>query len=234
MGRAPKTSLPLIPLARDAILLPGLVQRITVTSSRPDVAALLAHVYERAASKGSDGRIDSVPIACVPVGSPLVGPNGQLLISSGEEVDTSQIEEVNPGAAKRNDLFHFGVAAKIVGIDGRGSGEFALRVEGTARVRIDNIIRERPFFEGQVTYFNDECMFTQPVNFHVDAIHTNISSFSSGHCRQAITRPLCDAQNPIPRTNNYPSNLVTAPSNKDWPGTVTNRHQETRTSHNAT
>lgn len=159
MGKAHKMSLPLIPLPRDAILLPGLVQRISVTSSRPDVAALLAHVYERAASKGPDGRIDSVPIACVPVTSPFVGPNGQLLISNGEEVDTSAIEEVNPGAAKKDDLYHFGVAAKIIGIEGRGAGEFALRVEGTSRIRIDGITRERPYFEGQVTYFTDDSGF---------------------------------------------------------------------------
>ncbi|KAJ3493483.1 hypothetical protein NLG97_g4703 [Lecanicillium saksenae] len=156
MGKAQKMSLPLIPLPRDTILLPGLVQRISVTSSRPDVAALLAYVYERAASKGPDGRIDSVPIACVPVNSPFVGPNGQLLISNGEEPDTSAIEEVSPGAAKKGDLYHFGVAAKIIGIDGRGAGEFALRVEGTSRVRIDSITRERPYFEGQVTYFTDD------------------------------------------------------------------------------
>ncbi|KAJ2978370.1 hypothetical protein NQ176_g3856 [Zarea fungicola] len=156
MGKAHKMNLPLIPLPRDVILLPGLVQRISVTSSRPDVAALLAHVYERAASKGPDGRIDSVPIACVPVSSPFVGPNGQLLISNGEEVDTSTIEVINPGSAKKDDLYNFGVAAKIIGIDGRGAGEFALRVEGTSRIRIDNVIRERPYFEGQVTYFNDD------------------------------------------------------------------------------
>ncbi|OAA81133.1 Peptidase S16, Lon [Akanthomyces lecanii RCEF 1005] len=156
MGKAQKMNLPLIPLPRDTILLPGLVQRISVTSSRPDVAALLAHVYERAAAKGPDGRIDSVPIACVPVNSPFVGPNGQLLISNGEEVDTSAIEEVNPGSAKKGDLYHFGVAAKIIGIDGRGAGEFALRVEGTSRIRIESIVRERPYFEGQVTYFHDD------------------------------------------------------------------------------
>lgn len=156
MGRSTRVSLPLIPLARDAILLPGLVQRITVTSSRPDVAALLAHVYEQAASKGPNGRIDSIPIACVPVGSPLISPNGQSLISDGKEADAAQVEEINPGTVNKSDLFGYGVAAKIIGIDGRGSGEFALRVEGTARIRIDSISRERPFFEGQVTYFHDE------------------------------------------------------------------------------
>lgn len=156
MGKHQTATLPLIPLPRGSVLLPGLVQRVTVTSSRPDVPALLAHVYERAATKGPEGRIDAVPIACVPLASPHVGPNGQLLISNGEEIDNSQLEDVNPGNARRSDLYNFGVAARIIGIDGRGQGEFALRVEGTARVRLDSIIQERPFFEGTVTYFNDE------------------------------------------------------------------------------
>ncbi|GJN66814.1 ATP-dependent protease La 2 [Purpureocillium lilacinum] len=155
MGRPQTATLPIIPLARGTVLLPGLVQRIPVSSSRPDIPALLAHVYERAAAKGPDGRIDGVPIACVPVSSPLVGPTGQLLINNGEEVDGSQVDEVNPGTANKDDIFGFGVAAKIIGIDGRGGGEFALRVEATARVRVDHILRERPFFEGKVTYFSD-------------------------------------------------------------------------------
>lgn len=66
------------------------------------------------------------------------------------------MDEVNPGSARKSDLYNFGVAAKIVGIDGRGQGEFALRVEGVARVRLDTISRERPFFEGTFTYFQDE------------------------------------------------------------------------------
>lgn len=156
MVRNQTASLPVIPLARGTVLLPGLVQRITVTSSRPDIPALLAHVYERAATKGPDGRIDSIPIACVPISSPLVGPNGQLIVHNGEELDRAESEQVNPGSAKTSDLYNFGVAAKIVGIDGRGSGEFALRVEGTTRIRLDGIYQERPFFEGNVTYYYDE------------------------------------------------------------------------------
>ncbi|KAL7796646.1 ATP-dependent protease La [Trichoderma ceciliae] len=156
MGRSLTATLPLVPLPRGTVLLPGLVYRVTVNSSRPDLPALLAHVYELAASKGPDGRIDTIPIACVPVSSPLVGPDGQLLITNGEDIESTRVDSVNPGSAKKDDLFGFGVAAKIVGIDGRGSGEFALRVEGASRVRVDSITRERPFFEAKVTYYEDE------------------------------------------------------------------------------
>ncbi|RCI09349.1 hypothetical protein L249_3748 [Ophiocordyceps polyrhachis-furcata BCC 54312] len=155
MGRSQVATLPLIPLARGAVLLPGLVQRITVSSGRPDIPALVAHVYERAAAKGRDGRIDGIPIACVPVSSPLVGPTGQLLISNGEELAGARFEHLDANATDCDDLFGFGVAAKIVGIDGRGSGEFALRVEGTSRIRVDNITSDGPFYEAKVTYFTD-------------------------------------------------------------------------------
>ncbi|KAL6896454.1 ATP-dependent protease La [Trichoderma evansii] len=156
MGRSQTATLPLIPLPRGTVLLPGLAYRVTVNSSRPDLPALLAYVYELAASKGPDGRIDSIPIACVPVSSPLVGPDGQLLITNGEDPESARVDTINPGTAKKDDLFGFGVAAKIVGIDGRGSGEFALRVEGTSRIRLDSIVRERPFFEAKATYYEDE------------------------------------------------------------------------------
>ncbi|PHH79426.1 hypothetical protein CDD82_2390 [Ophiocordyceps australis] len=155
MGRSQSSTLPLIPLGRGVVLLPGLVQRIPVNAGRPDIAALLAYIYERAAAKGSDGRIDSVPIACVPLASPLVGPTGQLLINNGEEIDNSQMDDINPGSASKDDIFGFGVAARVVGIDGRGSGDFTIRVEGTSRIRVDSISRQRPFFEAKVTVFTD-------------------------------------------------------------------------------
>ncbi|KAI8679733.1 Lon protease-like protein 2, peroxisomal [Fusarium keratoplasticum] len=156
MSKPQTGTLPLIPLARGTILLPGLVQRIPVSSNRPDVPALLAHVYEQAATKGPDTRIDSIPIGCVPISSPLVGPNGQRLIGDAEDIDPAEIENVLPGSARKEDLYNFGVEAKIIGIDGRGTGEFALRVEGVTRIRIDSFTRERPYFEAKVTYFKED------------------------------------------------------------------------------
>lgn len=64
--------------------------------------------------------------------------------------------DINPSSATREDLFGYGVAAKISGVEGRGTGEFALLVEGVARVRIDKLTQERPFFEAEVTYGYDE------------------------------------------------------------------------------
>lgn len=64
--------------------------------------------------------------------------------------------DINPARATKDDLFGFGTAAKISGVEGRGTGEFALLVEGVARVRIDKILQERPFFEANVTYEYDD------------------------------------------------------------------------------
>ncbi|KAM0323475.1 hypothetical protein ACHAQA_008754 [Verticillium albo-atrum] len=155
MARSPDSTLPVIPLARGTILLPGITHRVLVSASRPDIPALLANVYTRAAAAGPNERIDTVPIACVPVASPYVGPNGQLLIESADAVDESQIKQINPGSATKDDLFNYGVAARITGIEGRGTAEFALRIEGVARVRVEKVTQERPYFEAKVKHYPD-------------------------------------------------------------------------------
>ncbi|KAK4193748.1 Lon protease C-terminal proteolytic domain-containing protein [Podospora australis] len=166
MGRLQTATVPVIVLPRGSVLLPGVVQRIPVSSNRPDVASLLAAVYTRAASNTPNGRIDTVPIACVPLASPLLGPNGQLLIENGEpknansEADPNRV--VDPAKASKTDLFPWGVAAKITGVEGRGTGEFTLLVEGVGRVRVDKIFHEKSYLEAKVTYFPDEVLTAQP------------------------------------------------------------------------
>ena len=67
--------------------------------------------------------------------------------------------DVNPASATKDDIFGLGTAAKISGVEGRGTGEFALLVEGIARVRIHKVTQERPFFEADVSYEYDDGMF---------------------------------------------------------------------------
>jgi len=154
MARGQTATLPLIALPKGTVLLPGVIQRIPVSSSRPDIASLLATVYTRAATKSPNGRIDTVPIACVPLASPLVGPDGQLLIQNGETVD---IPEPAPNASvTKSDLYGWGVAAKITGVEGRGTGEFTLLVEGVSRIKVDKVYSDRPFLEAKVVYYQDE------------------------------------------------------------------------------
>lgn len=164
MARSHSANLPIIPLPKNTVLLPGTIQRIPVSSSRPDIPALLSTVYTRAASRSSDGRIGSVPIACVPIVSPL-GPNGQLLLENGENRSSS--ETSNSLRISKTDLFSWGVAAKITGVEGRGTGEFSLIVEGVTRIKVDKIYQVQPYFEGRVIYHQDEGRIIQLVRWLV-------------------------------------------------------------------
>ncbi|KAI9052831.1 hypothetical protein LZ554_003104 [Drepanopeziza brunnea f. sp. 'monogermtubi'] len=164
MAPPKKATLPLIPLQKGTVLLPGIVLRIPVSGNRADIPALLSHVYSRAASKTLAQRLDNVNIACVPLNSPLLSNHGQKLIA-GDDKNPPPKErlDIDPGRATKQDLFGYGVAAKISGVEGRGTGEFALLVEGMARIRIDKISQEKPFFEAQVTYEHDEVISLEDV-----------------------------------------------------------------------
>jgi len=159
MAKLPQAAtLPIIVLPRGTVLLPRVVQRIAVSPNRPDVAELLANVYTRAASSTPNGRIDAVPIACFPLASPYLSPNGKLLIKdkNGDRTfDNAEGPEVNPAKATRADLFGYGVAAKILGVEGRGTGEFALIVEGISRVRLDKTYHDKPFLQAKVIHCPD-------------------------------------------------------------------------------
>lgn len=157
MARTKVATLPVIPLAKDTVLLPGIILRIPVASNRPDIPALLSAVYSRAASKSPSQRLDNVSIACVPLNSPFLTPTGQRMISQDDRGPKPKERlDINPALATRDDLFGYGVAAKISGVEGRGTGEFALLVEGVARIRIERYTQERPFFEAGVIYEYDE------------------------------------------------------------------------------
>jgi len=159
-------TLPVIPLAKDTVLLPGIVLRIPVAGNRVDIPALLSSVYSRAASKTPSQRLDNVNIACVPLNSPFLSSLGQKMIEPDEQSSKPKERlDINPASASKEDLFGYGVAAKITGVEGRGTGEFALLVEGISRVRIDNITQERPFFEAEVTYEYDDGRITHTYIF---------------------------------------------------------------------
>lgn len=155
MARTHSATLPIIPLHQGVVLLPGIIQRIPVSSSRPDIPALLSTVFTRAGARND--RIETVPIACVPQAqdSRLRGPNGQLLIENGEK-DYSKNGHSDSGGIAKADLFSWGVAAKVTGVEGRGTNSFSLLVEGVARVKVEKIYKVQPYFEGKVTYYQDE------------------------------------------------------------------------------
>jgi ATP-dependent Lon protease len=156
MAQTKPVSLPLIPLPKGTVLLPGIVLRISVSASRPDIPAILSHVYSQAASKTQSQRLDSIHIGCVPLSSPLLSQHGQNLITENERSPKPKEPlDINPATASKEDLFGYGVAAKITGVEGRGTGEFALIVEGISRMQIEKVTQEKPFLEAEVTYKHD-------------------------------------------------------------------------------
>jgi len=159
MGSAKASTIPLVPLARDTVLLPGIVLRIPVNANRPDISALLSNIYSRAAAKTPSQRLENVNIACVPLNSPFLNNHGQKMISQDDRSPQPNDRlDIHPGSASKSDLFGYGVAAKISGVEGRNSGDYALLVEGIARVRIDRITQEKPYFEAETTYQYDDGM----------------------------------------------------------------------------
>lgn len=156
MPRSHSATLPILPLPQGTVLLPGIVKSIPVSSARPDLLALLTAVYTRAGARSSKGRIDAIPIACVPQapGLSLVGPDGTPLIENGERDYSGEIHDSS--RISKRDLFRSGIAAKITGVEGRGTGEFSILVEGVARVKVEKIYQTQPHFEGKVTYHQDQ------------------------------------------------------------------------------
>jgi ATP-dependent Lon protease len=106
--------------------------------------------------------MESVHVACVPIASPMLSKNGQKLITGKGGKD---------GKLGKEKLFGYGCSAKISGVEGRGEGAYALVVEGTARVSVQRITRERPYFEADVKYEYDEGMSLLPILIHIPILY---------------------------------------------------------------
>jgi ATP-dependent Lon protease len=158
MGKSKSKGIPLVPLPKGQVLLPGVVLRISI-AHRPDIAALLAHIYSTTTSSNSSS---SILIGCMPVGSPYLSPDGKKLIESGGNVDraTPPAGDMNMATLNKGDLFAYGTMAKVTGVQGRVQGELSLVVEGLSRFRVERITKERPYFEATVEQLSDEGEYT--------------------------------------------------------------------------
>ena len=161
--------LPIIPLPRDSVLLPGITHRIPV-ANRKDIPALLSVVYSQVANTSSDPA--SVIIGCVPLCSPLLSPEGQLLLEDSEDRVRNTARRIigasssgasgdgnskqDPGKASERDLFAYGVTAKIAGVQGRRQSDLRLVVEGLRRFRVERFTQFRPYVECEVTMLGEE------------------------------------------------------------------------------
>lgn len=155
MGYTAKATIPLIPLPKDSVLLPGVTLRISV-SNRADIPLLLSSAFQRA-TKSRTGSAQ-LPVGCVPVNSPFLSPDGKELLDSPEKESSkhNQYEDIDPGKARKQDLFGYGTLAKIIGVQGNSNADPYLIVEGVQRFKIDHIKHEKPHFEAEVTFYEDE------------------------------------------------------------------------------
>ncbi|CAL5870935.1 uncharacterized protein PFLUO_LOCUS5177 [Penicillium psychrofluorescens] len=143
-GRA--TKLPLVPLAKGSVLLPGVTLRIPV-SNRPDLANLLSSLVDRPKRDGS-----SITFGCIPLSSPFLSRDGQQLLE-GSDADETRREEwdsIDAGQARKDDLFGHGTIGKVIGVQRRAYAEPFLLVQGAQRFTVKRILKDRPYFEAEV------------------------------------------------------------------------------------
>lgn len=149
MGKgSSKTStkvLPLIPLAPPFAVLPGTTLKIPITN-RSDVAAILAKIYSISPTAKPDA---AITVACVPLKSNTLGPDGRLLIEDLQQGGKAVFES-DPIQATKNDIYGYACVAKVSGVQGRRQGDLSLVVEGLERVRVVDVVQERPYFEGEL------------------------------------------------------------------------------------
>ncbi|KAH8728613.1 ATP-dependent protease La [Phaeosphaeriaceae sp. PMI808] len=161
MGKSgPKSSstivLPLIPLAPPLAVLPGTTLKIPITY-RSDIAAILAKIYSISPTAKPDA---SITVACVPLNSSSISPkDGKLLIENGGSSNSGKtVYESDPMQAGKKDVFGYACVAKVSGVQGRRQGDLSLVVEGLERVRVVDVVQERPYFEGELVVVEEEDM----------------------------------------------------------------------------
>ncbi|KAI9668084.1 MAG: hypothetical protein M1821_000904 [Bathelium mastoideum] len=150
MGKSQSQVLPVIPLPRDTVLLPGVTLRIPI-ANRADVAAVLANIYSRASSP----RLEHTPIniGFVPLASPYLSRDGKRLLQDkdGKESDA----DIDLTRVTGKDVFAYGTLGRVSGVQGRRQGELALIVEGQSRFRVEKITKEKPFMEARIVKHED-------------------------------------------------------------------------------
>ena len=155
MGQSKSQTLPILPLPKGSVLLPGVTLRIPV-ANRTDIPALLTSVYNNDRRPRPDAT--AISIGCVPINSPLLRSDGQQLLEDGDPNKMRRVDNsnTNPGDADHRDLFMYGTVAKISGVQGRRANDLSLIVEGVRRFRIDRFTQMRPYFEAEVAYLDEE------------------------------------------------------------------------------
>ncbi|KAF2727629.1 ATP-dependent protease-like protein La [Polyplosphaeria fusca] len=139
--------LPLIPLAPPFAVLPTTSVKVPI-ANRADVAAILAKIYSISPTAKPDA---AITVVCVPLCSKQLSKDGRLLIEGNEGNNGENSDyESDPVNASTRDIFGYGCIAKVSGVQGRRAGDLSLVLEGLERVKVVNIVQERPYFEGEL------------------------------------------------------------------------------------
>ncbi|KKK13670.1 hypothetical protein ARAM_005522 [Aspergillus rambellii] len=145
-GRA--TKLPLVPLPKGSVLLPGATLRIPV-SNRPDLANLLSSLLDRTQATKREANL--ITFGCVPLSSPFLSKDGQHVIEDGtvEHSTREEYDSIDAGQARKEDLYRYGTVGKVIGVQRRAYSEPHLLVQGVQRFTVKRVLKERPFFEAE-------------------------------------------------------------------------------------
>ncbi|KAJ6113172.1 hypothetical protein N7512_008496 [Penicillium capsulatum] len=140
------TKLPLVPLAKGSVLLPGATLRIPV-SNRPDLTNLLSSLVDRPKRDGN-----SITFGCVPLSSPFLSRDGQQLLEGVDSDEERKLDwdTIDAGQARKDDLYRYGTMGKVIGVQRRAYAEPFLLVQGTQRFTVKKVLKDRPFFEAKV------------------------------------------------------------------------------------
>ncbi len=159
MGQNKSQTIPILPLPKGSVLLPGINLRVPI-ADRTDIPALLSTVFTQGRRPKPDAT--TIAIGCVPINSPLLRSDGQNLIDDGNSKTRRRVhnDDIDPGDADHRDLFMYGTVAKISGVQGRRAYDLSLIVEGIRRFRIDRFTQMRPYFEAEIMYLDDEGAYT--------------------------------------------------------------------------
>lgn len=149
--------LPLIPLAPPLAVLPGTTLKIPITN-RSDVAAILAKIYSISPTAKPDA---AITVACVPLKSNTISPDGRLLIEDGRN-NSKALYENDPLQATKKDIYGYACVAKVSGVQGRRQGDLSLVVEGIERVQVVDVVQERPYFEGELAAVDEHVEIANP------------------------------------------------------------------------
>jgi ATP-dependent Lon protease len=156
MGSSGRTiKLPLVPLAKGTVLLPGVQLRIPV-SNRPDLTNLLSSLVDKPSKRDSQ-----ITFGCIPFNSPFLSRDGLQLIEGddSDEVQKEEYEAIDAGQARKEDIFSHGTVAKVIGVQRRAYSEPFLLVQGSQRFTVKKFLRDRPYFEAEVALHDESSKF---------------------------------------------------------------------------